>query len=97
MAKFECKGCNRKHDDFNWKHTSYEFEDGKRSGWFCTKWFKPSGAKEWVPERIKQDRKKFAKDMIQPYRGGEPNKEFVKEYPRESERYFTEKQIKKAT
>ena len=95
MAKFKCAGCKEEHEDMNWKHTELEFEDGKREGWFCSKYFKPS-SHEWVPDRLKQDRKKYATDMIQPYRGGEPNKEFIKHYPRESKRYFTKKQIKKS-
>ena len=95
MSIIKCAGCDIEHEDYNWKHTTYDFEDGERTGWFCSKYFK-SKSYEWIPERIKQDRKKYAKDLIQPFRGGEPNKEFVKEYPRESKDYFTDKQIKKA-
>lgn len=95
MAKIKCAGCKKEHEDTNWKHTTFEFEDEPISGWFCSKYFKPSRT-EFVPERIKEQRKQFKKDLVQPFRGGEPNKEFVKEYPHESKRYFTDKQIKKA-
>lgn len=90
-----CQGCQKEHKDYNWKHTTYTFEDGEREGWFCSKYFKPK-AKEWTTDSIKEQRKRYKKDLLQPYRGGEPNREFIKEYPEDSKRYFTDKQITKA-
>jgi len=70
----KCAGCNKVHDDTNWKYTG--------DGWICSLWFKPRQY-EWTPKRIKESRKKYAKDIIQPYRGGSLSQEFVEAYPRE--------------
>ena len=96
MAKYQCVGCGNKHDDFNWKFRDYEDEEGKQVGWFCRKWFTPSSAKEWVPESTKQERIKHAKDMVQPFRGGQLSKEYVDQYPKEASEQFSKKEIKGA-
>ena len=42
-------------------------------------------------------RKRFSKDIIQPYKGGVPNREFIQSYDGElAERYFTKEQIKQS-
>ena len=42
-------------------------------------------------------RKRFAKDIIQPYKDGKPNREFVQAYDGElAQRYFTKEQIKQS-
>lgn len=94
MAKMYCQGCKEEHEDHNWKNTTYTLEDGERSGWYCRKYFKPSHT-EWTTDSIKEQRKVFKKDLLQPFRGGEPNKEFIKEYPNESKNYFSKEEIKK--
>jgi hypothetical protein len=96
MAKIRCQGCEREHEDWAWKNTTYTFPDGSRSGWFCTKWHKPRKSAEKVPEHVKQQRIENANDMVQPWRQGEPSKEFIDLYPSEAKKTFTEKEIKKA-
>lgn len=96
MAKFDCAGCGKEHDDWAWKNTTYTFEDGRRSGWFCTKWHKPTPTAERIPERIKKDRIKHAKDLVQPFRQGQPSKEFIKLYPEQAKKTFTKSEIKSA-
>lgn len=95
MAYMYCEGCEKNHQDWAWKNTTKTFDEGERKGWFCQDWFKPTSA-DFTPDRIKEQRKIHGKDLIQPWRGGEPNKEFVKEYPHESKSYFTDKEIRKA-
>ena len=41
-------------------------------------------------------RKRFGRDVLQPWSKGEPNPEFVSSYPEESKRYFSQDQINKA-
>ena len=41
MSVSFCSGCEESHDDFNWRHTTIEFEDGPVTGWFCTQWHTP--------------------------------------------------------
>lgn len=84
--KIFCDGCNQEHDDQNW--------NGKGGEWFCSKFFTPTPY-EFVPDRIKDDRKKFAKDMIQPRIEGEPNPQFAKEYPQHAKKHFTDKELRK--
>jgi hypothetical protein len=50
--------------------------------------------KEW---RHDMERKQFAKEIIQPFKNGKANKEFIDNYPEESKKYFTEDVIKKLT
>jgi len=63
-----------------------DFERGKFSpdrGWICEDClgYKIKGHNDWVPQRIKDDRQKFKRDLIQPYREGEFSKEFKEAYP----------------
>lgn len=74
-----CVLCHRLHEAENWKYSEYETVDGTRYGWFCEKWYKASHP-EWIPERIKEDRKKFAKSTLQPYRNGVASQEFIDTY-----------------
>jgi hypothetical protein len=71
MTKVYCLGCQKKHQDWAWKYSN-EFE-----GWFCSKYFKPSNAQEFVPERIVDERKEYFNSTVQPYRQGELSKEYV--------------------
>lgn len=48
--------------------------------------------KEW---RHDLERKIYSKDIIQPYKNGKPNKEFIDNYPEESKEYFTPDTIEK--
>jgi hypothetical protein len=46
--------------------------------------------------RHDMERKQFAKEIIQPYKDGKANSEFIKAYPEESKEYFSESVIEKA-
>ncbi len=89
-----CIGCSKSHDDFNWVHKDYKDENGNKSGWFCTKWVKPSKAREVVDSKTAQDRVKYAKDLVQPRRKGIASKEFMELYPKESAKTFTREEVK---
>ena len=96
MSVSFCMFCLKKHEDFAWKYMDY-MEDGvKKSGWFCRKAFHPTPDRERIPERIKTERKAFAKSMLQPYREGEPSREFIEAYPQQAKKTFTPKEISKA-
>jgi len=72
-----CIGCQKEHEGFNWKFKDYVDEKGKReSGWFCRRYFKPTEY-EWVPERIKEERKEYFNSIVQPYRHGELSREYI--------------------
>ena len=59
---------------------------------------KPRGQVEFVGEDIKLQRLKFHKDIVQPHRKGELNKEYVDLYgaKRAKQEGFTDKEIKNA-
>jgi len=48
--------------------------------------------KEW---RHDMERKQFSKEIIQPYKDSKANPEFIKNYPEESKKYFSEDVIKR--
>jgi hypothetical protein len=48
--------------------------------------------KEW---RHDLERKQFAKDIIQPYKNGKANPEFIKTYPEQSKKFFGDGVIEK--
>ena len=63
-----------------------DFQRGKYSsetGWICEDClgYKVKQDYEWVPDRIKQERRDYARDLIQPYRQGEFSKDFKDAYP----------------
>ena len=96
MSVSFCAGCGKRHEDYSWKNTTYNFEDGQRTGWFCTRFFKPSKSREWVPDSLKQDRIKYAPDTVQPFRGGKASREFLERYPEQAKKTFTPKEMKSA-
>lgn len=54
----------------------------------CNDHFK-SVTPEFVPESMREDRKKNSKGMIQPWREGEASAEFIKAYPDQASKMFT--------
>jgi hypothetical protein len=90
-----CILCRKKHDALNWRFASLSNVEEVKWGWFCDKWFKPP-QHEWVPQRIKEDRKKFSKDILQPYRAGEASREFIEAYPERAKKTFTKKELRNA-
>ena len=89
MTLSYCQGCQKEHKDYSWHYKIKE-------GWFCTSFYKPKPLPEFIPNRIKEDRAKHAKDIIQPHRKGEPSKEFITQYPEKAKTIFTPKEITKA-
>lgn len=70
------------------------------TGWFCEKWFSPS-PHEFVDETTKENRVKYAGDIIPQWRQGVLSKEFVDRYPKRikgqiKEGILTKEQVKKA-
>ena len=73
------------------------------TGWICEDClgYKLKMYNDWVPQRIKDERQKYKKDLIQPYREGEFSKEFKEAYPSQTagmikEGVITKKQAKEA-
>jgi len=75
-----CVLCRRIHNATHWKYGEYKTVDGLRWGWICSRWYKPK-TYEFVPQRIKDERVKYRKEILQPYRSGELSREFVEAYP----------------
>ena len=51
-----------------------------------------AGHAQWSRDRDREDN---AKDLIQPFdRNGNPNREFIRNYPEESKDMFTEEELK---
>ena len=86
MATMYCSLCKKRHSDSNWR-TVYD----KKIIHFCSRYFKPTTS-EFVPERIKEDRKANAKSMIQPWRQGEASSEFIEAYPDKAKHMFSERE-----
>jgi hypothetical protein len=93
MKRSYCTLCHRIHKSFNWRYAQYETPDGKRYGWFCDKWFTPAPYPEFMPQRIKDDRPKYAKSLMQPYRGGVASQEYIDTY---GTKRINPKDVKKA-
>lgn len=91
--KIYCVKCGFKHQSIDgWRHRVWETESGPVEGWGCYKVSMP----EFIPDRIKDERRKYAKDTLQPHREGVPSREFIKEYPNQAKKMFTKKEIKNA-
>ncbi len=84
MSVLRCILCNKKHDASSWKYREWDTQHGRVLGWACDKWFKPSPYPEFVSEKTKKDREKYAPDMVQRYREGELSREFVELYPEQT-------------
>lgn len=77
MAKTFCLYCNKTHDFYEWKYRHWPMPDGtEKEGWVCGKWVKISYP-EFTTDSIKEDRKKYFKSTLQPYRDGQLSKEYV--------------------
>lgn len=87
-----CFGCKKTHESYQWK----TYYDGNSLITICSLWYKPSGAPEIVPQRIKNEREQFFKSTVQPWRQGEPSKEFMELYPQRASKLFTPKEQIKA-
>jgi ribosome-binding protein aMBF1 (putative translation factor) len=62
----------------------------------CGGFKEAGGYPEFVPSRVKDERKKYKKDILQPFRSGEPSREFIEAYPERAKKTFTKKQLRNA-
>ena len=90
MKEF-CYFCDKKHDDYNWRN----IDIGGASRWICSLWFKPRKV-DFSSQKVKNDRDKYAKSLIQPFREGEASSEFIEAYPERAKKMFTPKERLKA-
>ena len=90
MSRNNCVMCGNKHDDYAWKNKKW----GDKSGWACSKWFKPR-LHEHTTQQIKDDRAKYFNSTVQPYREGELSKEYLDAHGTKGVK-ATKKEIKKA-
>lgn len=97
MKTLFCIPCHKKHSYATWKHKNWNGQEG----WGCGKWWDDMIVKEWIPDSIKDARKTYKKELLQPYRGGEFSNEYKEAYPEIAkgmvkEGVITEKQYKNA-
>lgn len=89
MIENYCHACKETHNWHSWRGV------GTPTQWICSKHFNDT-PREYIPERIKQERKQYARDLLQPRREGEPSREFIEAYPKQSQSIFTEAERRKA-
>ena len=51
---------------------------------------------EMVPEYIKSDRKENFNSIVQPWRSGEPSREFIEAHPEAARKTYTPQEMKRA-
>ena len=79
MKKY-CYNCGEEKEHRNWRYKSIEDEHGVvKDVYICGDHFKPTKA-EFLPERVREDRRVYAKDLIQPFRDNTLSKEYVDTY-----------------
>ena len=85
-----CVLCKKKHVDWAWRSQKWFDDDlGEEiEGWACRKYFKTESTTSATDKRLAPDREKYKKDMIQPFRSGEPSKEFADAYPKQAKKFF---------
>lgn len=54
------------------------------------------GNLDLVPDEIKESRKKYAKDILQPHREGYASREYIEAYPDRAKDIFTDKERRTA-
>jgi len=86
-----CTICNKEVEHHNWRMQAIE----GRVYQICGLHFKPMQT-EWIPDRIKRERREHLKDIIQPRRAGEPSKEFIDTYPEQAKRIFNKEDRRQA-
>ena len=96
----KCPRCNGETD-------SFMYLGGLRVACNCSKCkeelrLKPMGkVHEWTTDEIKDGRKKYEKELLQPFREGQLSKEYADAYPEQTkgmvkEGILTEKQVRRA-
>lgn len=85
-----CSICNEKKEDYSWK-----FRDGV---WACGLHFKSSPPYNPTESRLNVERQRYKSDLYQPFREGEPSREFIDTYGEKTAKKWgmKDEQIKKA-
>lgn len=81
------------HDHHRWKG-HYNIES-KKMEYVCGEYF-VSAPIEFVPQNVKEDRERYAVDILQPHRDGKPSLEFIRAYPKQAKKMFTKEEMSKA-
>jgi hypothetical protein len=76
MSKLFCVVCNKETEYYEWTHKKWELATGIIEGWGCGRHQRVSYP-EFVPDSLKEDRKKHFRAILQPFRGGEVSKEYI--------------------
>lgn len=93
MKLVYCVKCQKEHTSADgWSHRKWQVDGELVEGWGCAKVRLP----EFVPERIKDERRKYYKDTLQPHREGYASKEFIQAYPEQARKMFSKKEIRRA-
>ena len=82
-----CSLHKKEHEAQGWTRRKW---DGDNYSWACDENVKYP---EFVSDGLKQDRKEHARDLLQPRRGGEPNPEFYKHYPKQAENHYNPQEL----
>ena len=99
MSTRYCGLCDQDIEDYNWRNKDWR-SDGN-DFWACSRHFTPS-PHEFLPQSMKDDRKKYNKELTQPYLpDGSFNGAFKRHYPDISkdmvkEGAITQRQLEKA-
>ena len=89
----KCPNCN---SEPAITHPTFGILVGKKCKARRDKLKSPSNLYEFTSKSIKSERKEYAKDIVQPYRGNEASKEFIEAYPEKAKRMFTKREIRMA-
>lgn len=80
MTVLDCVRCGYPHENGDWKYRTWETEAGSVTGWGCVE-MGVIKYPEFVPKSVKEDRVKYAGDMVQSHRGGQFSREYAELYP----------------
>lgn len=94
MAKQFCLYCDEEHDYYEWKYKTWSVDGKDKQGWVCGKHTRVHYP-EFIGEAAKEDRKKYFKSALQPYRSGVLSKEYIDAHGTKGIK-ATQKQIRNA-
>jgi hypothetical protein len=75
VIKDPCQRCNAS----DWSNKKAGFVDGVFTDLYCDRCAGIASfvSPEWIPDRIREERVKYAKDIVQPWRNGQLSKEYI--------------------
>lgn len=94
-----CVFCNQ--EFVNGRFRTWSRDNGEILGWGCEDCTGRTRYPEFTTQSIKEGRKQYAKELLQPFRAGEVSKEYLDAYPDKKrgmikEGIITKKQAKQA-